>query len=134
MYSPLFKRSLIIAIDFDGTIVEDRYPFIGRIRPFAFETMEALQIKGHRIILWTHRTGQKLDEAIKFCKNHGIEFYAVNKNYPEEIWNDNDSRKIVADIYIDDCNLGGLPSWGEIYNIICPEEEKSSAIVGNSWW
>lgn len=121
MYSPLFKCSFIIAIDFDGTIVENRYPFIGRIRPFAFEAMEALQIKGHRLILWTHRKGQKLDDAIKFCRSHGIEFYAVNKNYPEEVWNDSDSRKIVADIYIDDNNLGGLPSWGEIYHQICPE-------------
>jgi hydroxymethylpyrimidine pyrophosphatase-like HAD family hydrolase len=123
MFSPLFKSSLIIAIDFDGTIVEHRYPFIGRIRPFAFETMEELQIKGHRLILWTHRTGQKLEEAIKFCKNHGIEFYAVNKNYPEETWDNNDSRKILADIYIDDRNLGGLPDWGEIYKMICPDQE-----------
>lgn len=122
IHLPLFKPSLIIAIDFDGTIVEHRYPFIGRIRPFAFETMEALQIKGHRLILWTHRTGQKLEEAIKFCSNHGIEFYAVNKNYPEEIWDTSDSRKILADIYIDDRNLGGLPQWGEIFKLICPEE------------
>lgn len=134
MFSPLFKRSLIIAIDFDGTIVEHRYPFIGRIRPFAFETMEALQINGHRLILWTHRTGQKLEEAIKFCKNHGIEFYAVNKNYPEEVWDTSDSRKILADIYIDNRNIGGIPSWGEIYKMICPDEERPSVLVGNSWW
>ncbi|HZW40188.1 MAG TPA: hypothetical protein VFF33_12890 [Ignavibacteriaceae bacterium] len=133
MYSTEFKNSLIIAIDFDGTIVEHRYPFIGRIRPFAFETMEAFQKQGHRLILWTHRTGQKLDEAIKFCSNHGIEFYAVNKNYPEETWDINDSRKILADIYIDDRNLGGLPQWGEIYNIVCPPKENT---VSNrkSWW
>lgn len=133
-YPPLFKRSLVIAIDFDGTIVEHRYPFIGRIRPFAFETMEALQIKGHRLILWTHRTGQKLEEAIKFCSNHGIEFYAVNKNYPEEIWDESDSRKILADIYIDDRNLGGLPDWGEIFKLICPEEEVNLQKVTKFRW
>ena len=128
MFSPLFKSSLLIAIDFDGTIVENRFPFIGRIRPFAFETMEALQIKGHRLILWTPRTGQKLDEAIKFCRNHGIEFYAVNKNYPEEIWDNNDSRKILADIYIDDNNIGGIPSWGEIYQQICPDSKMVTSV------
>lgn len=131
---PTFKSSLIIAIDFDGTIVEHRYPFIGRIRPFAFETMDALQLKGHRLILWSHRAGKKLEEAVKFCSSHGIEFYAVNKNYPEEVWNENDSRKILADIYIDDRNLGGVPSWGEIYKIICPEEEIRQKRVKKSWW
>lgn len=133
-FPPKFKRSLVIAIDFDGTIVEHRYPFIGRIRPFAFETMEALQVKGHRLILWTHRTGQKLDEAVKFCHNHGIEFYAVNKNYPEEAWDTSDSRKILADIYIDDMNFGGIPQWGEIFNIICSEEELSLIQETKSWW
>lgn len=129
-----FKPSLVIAIDFDGTIVEHRYPFIGKIRPFAFETLEALQVKGHRLILWSHRSGKKLDEAVKFCSHHGIEFYAVNKNYPEEIWNDNDSRKILADIYIDDRNLGGILPWGEIYKIICPEEQMIFAKKKKSWW
>lgn len=129
-----FKPSLVIAIDFDGTIVEHRYPFIGKIRPFAFETLEALQVNGHRLILWTHRAGKKLDEAVKFCSSHGIEFYAVNKNYPEEVWDEDDSRKILADIYIDDRNLGGLPSWGEIYKLICPEDESFNVKGKKSWW
>lgn len=129
-----FKTSLIIAIDFDGTIVEHRYPFIGKIRPFAFETLEALQVNGHRLILWSHRAGKKLDEAVKFCSSHGIEFYAVNKNFPEEIWNEDDSRKILADIYIDDRNLGGIPSWGEIYQMICPDEELPTKKIKKSWW
>ena len=134
-FRPSFKPSLVIAIDFDGTIVEHRYPFIGKIRPFAFETMEALQVKGHRLILWSHRAGAKLDEAVKFCRSHGIEFYAVNKNFPEEIWEGTDSRKILADIYIDDRNLGGLPSWGEIYKMICPEEEISLSVNNKkAWW
>lgn len=129
-----FKPSLVIAIDFDGTIVEHRYPFIGKIRPFAFETLEALQVKGHRLILWSHRAGKKLDEAVKFCNAHGIEFYAVNKNYPEEVWSENDSRKILADIYIDDRNLGGIPTWGEIFQMICPEEDIIRVKVKKSWW
>lgn len=130
----LFKPSLVIAIDFDGTIVEHRYPFIGKIRPFAFETLEALQVKGHRLILWSHRADKKLAEAVNFCRSHGIEFYAVNKNYPEEIWNENDSRKILADIYIDDRNIGGIPTWGEIFKMICPEEDIIPAKIKKSWW
>lgn len=131
---PFFKESLVIAIDFDGTIVENRYPFIGKVRPFAFETMEALQSEGHRLILWSHRTGKRLDEAVIFCSMHGIEFYAINKNYPEESWDENDSRKILADIYIDDQNLGGIPSWGEIYTIICPEKETITEPLKKPWW
>lgn len=133
-FRPSFKPSLVIAIDFDGTIVEHRYPTIGKIRPFAFETLESLQEKGHRLILWSHRSGKKLEEAVTFCRSHGIEFYAVNKNYPEEVWNENDSRKILADIYIDDRNLGGIPSWGEIYKAICPEEQTISDERKKSWW
>ena len=125
---------MIIANDFDGTIVEHRYPAIGRIRPFAFEALKALQAKKHRLILWTYRAGKELEEAVEFCRSHGVEFYAVNKNYPEEEWDPSDSRKILADLYIDDRNIGGLPSWGEIYNIICPEKNINSVEVSRSWW
>ncbi len=124
---------MIIAVDFDGTIVEHRYPSIGRIRFFAFETLKALQAKDHLLILWSHRAADQLEEAVSFCRSNGIEFYAVNKNYPEEEWNENDSRKIFADIYIDDRNLGGIPEWGEIYQMICPEEE-NPASKPKPWW
>jgi hydroxymethylpyrimidine pyrophosphatase-like HAD family hydrolase len=120
---------MIIAIDFDGTIVEHRYPAIGRVIPFAFETMHALQEKRHRLILWTHRTGKELEEAINFCESKGLIFYAVNQNYPGEKWSENDSRKILADYYIDDRTPGGLPSWGEIFQLICPEEELPDKVV-----
>jgi len=124
---------MIIAIDFDGTIVEHKYPLIGRIRPFAFETLKALQSKKHQLILWSHRSGEELEAAVTFCSKHGLEFYAVNKNYPEEEWNENDSRKILADLYIDDRNLGGILSWGEIYKLICPEEDKTVKSA-KAWW
>jgi len=129
-----FKPSLIIAIDFDGTIVEHRYPAIGRTRPLAFQTLKALQANGHRLILWSHRAGKKLEEAVNFCSAHGVEFYAVNKNFPEEIWEGTDSRKILADIYIDDRNLGGVPSWVEILKMICPEEVLDSSKFNTPWW
>jgi hydroxymethylpyrimidine pyrophosphatase-like HAD family hydrolase len=106
----------IIAVDFDGTIVEDRYPEIGRPTLFAFETLKKLQEDGHRLILWTYRVQDKLDAAVAFCKDNGIEFYAVNQSYPgEDIHDPNNSRKIHADVFIDDRNWGGLPDWGEIY-------------------
>ncbi|RRO18852.1 BT0820 family HAD-type phosphatase [Flavobacteriaceae bacterium 14752] len=108
-----------IAVDFDGTIVESRYPDIGKPKLFAFETLQKLQNEGYLLILWTYRYGKKLDEAVDFCKSKGLEFYAVNKSYPEEKFSVSDmSRKINADIFIDDRNLGGMYSWGEIYNII----------------
>ena len=112
------KNTKILAIDFDGTIVEDAYPKIGKPRIFAFETLKKLQEKGHRLILWTYRSGQKLQEAVDFCAENGIEFYAVNKSYPEEILDDSISRKIHADIFIDDRNFGDLPDWGQVYQDI----------------
>ena len=112
------KNHLIIAVDFDGTIVEDAYPSIGQAKIFAFETLKELEKDGHRLILWTYRNGQKLQDAVDFCKKNGIEFYAVNKNYPEEIFEGKVSRKINANIFIDDRNIGGMLSWGEIYRQI----------------
>ncbi len=112
------KNHLIIAVDFDGTIVEDAYPSIGQPKMFAFETLKELEKDGHRLILWTYRNGKKLDEAVEFCKKNGIEFYAVNKNYPEEVFEGKVSRKINANIFIDDRNIGGMLRWGEIYRQI----------------
>lgn len=110
---------MIIAIDFDGTIVEHRYPEIGKEFPFAFDTLKLLRKEGHRLILWTVREGKLLDEAVQFCRERGVEFYAVNSNYPEERpGHENYSRKLKADIFIDDRNLGGMIDWGSIYRII----------------
>ena len=125
---------MIIAIDFDGTIVEHRFPAIGRTRPHAFKVLKALQERNHRLILWTYRSGPRLDEAVTFCHSHGIEFYAVNKNFPEEEWHEDDSRKILADMYIDDRNIGGIPSWEDIFKIICPDEEMSFVSEKKAWW
>ena len=116
---------MIIAIDFDGTIVEDRYPEIGNERPFAIDTLKMLIQEQHRLILWTVREGKELEEAVDWCRQRGVEFYAVNKDFPEENeeLNRSFSRKIKADIFIDDRNVGGLPDWGAIYRII--KEKKS---------
>lgn len=112
----------ILAIDFDGTIVESRYPKIGKPMIFAFETLKKLQNEGFILILWTYRSGEYLDEAVEFCKDHGIEFYAVNKSYPEEEFDDSISRKIAADFFIDDRNIGGFIGWGNVYKELMGEE------------
>ncbi len=117
-----------IAVDFDGTIVEHAYPAIGREKMFAFQTLKELQKHGCLLILWTYRTGKELDEAVEFCRINGIEFYAVNKNYPEEIMDENVSRKINADIFIDDRNLGGFPGWSEAWQIIDPDNYNKNLI------
>lgn len=105
---------MIIAVDFDGTIVEHKFPKIGKPLPFAFDVLKKLREKGHILILWTFRAGKELEDAVEFCRQNGIEFYAINKNHPEEVFSDKISRKILADIYIDDRNFGGFAGWGVI--------------------
>lgn len=115
---------MTIAVDFDGTIVEHRYPEIGREIPFAIDTLKMLTKEGHRLILWSVREGHLLEEAVKWCRERGVEFYAVNKDYPEESREDkNYSRKLKVEMFIDDRNVGGLPDWGVIYKMIT--EKKS---------
>ena len=113
---------MTIAIDFDGTIVEHRYPEIGREIPFAIETLKRLIKDGHKLILWTVREGELLQDAVDWCSAKGVHFYKVNR-----YWDENDdeeyssstsghhkySRKIKADLFID-----GLPEWTAIYDII----------------
>jgi len=72
----------------------------------------------YQLILWTVREGSLLKEAVEYCRDRGLEFYAVNSNYPEESKDNSEPRKLQADIFIDDRNLGGLPDWGVIYRMI----------------
>ncbi|MGM9705911.1 MAG: hypothetical protein ACI3YB_08010, partial [Prevotella sp.] len=91
---------MTIAVDFDGTIVENKYPAIGEEMPFATETLRMLINERHRLILWTVREGRALEEAVNWCRERGVEFYAVNKDFPEEKaeHNRNYSRKIKAEL------------------------------------
>ena len=122
-------QNLKIAIDFDGTIVEHEYPKIGKDKLFAFETLRELQKHGALLILWTIRVGKELDEALEYCRNKGIEFYAVNKNYPEEEFENSVSRKINADVYIDDKNVGGFPGWSTIWQHLSLYEEMEKEVA-----
>lgn len=111
---------MIIAVDFDGTIVEHQYPAIGKELPYAIDVLKKLQEEKHRLILWTVREGKLLEDAVNFCRERGLEFYAVNRDYPEEEKGKNShyTRKLKADLWIDDRNLGGLPDWGTIYEMV----------------
>lgn len=118
----MMGKSLVIAVDFDGTVVEHKYPAIGKEMPFAFATLKELQKRGHRLIMWTYRHGKELDAAVEYCRQNGIEFYAINSSFPEERFDPNTaSRKLDCDMFIDDRNVGGFLGWGEIFNIIHPE-------------
>lgn len=129
------RKAYTIAVDFDGTIVEHQYPQIGKELPFAIDTLKALQDKGHKLILWTYRTGEELEQAVDFCRKRGLEFYAVNRNYPEEKFSVETGRKILADIYIDDRNFGGMPTWTHIFQKLHPEASFSTeGDKKKKWW
>ena len=97
---------MTIAVDFDGTIVENKYPQIGELQSGAQVTLQRLHREGHKIIIWTCRSGERLVEAVNFLLWHGIPFDQVNDNLRENIEQyGGNSRKVCADIYIDDRNL-----------------------------
>ena len=110
----------IIAVDFDGTLCKDRWPGIGKPNTELFAALilakKELQAK---VILWTCRRGDLLSEAVAFCKEYGLKFDAINENLPEVIeWMHGDSRKIYADLYIDDRNAIDPSSSKKILNSI----------------
>ena len=106
---------MIIAIDFDGTIVEHDYPRIGIANPGAREVMRDLVNKGHQIILFTMRSGDKLQEAVNYIQNElFIPLYGVNENPTQKEWTL--SPKAYAHVYIDDAALGCPMREAEVVN------------------
>ena len=97
------KGKRIIAVDFDGTLHTGTWPEIGDVNMTVFNFCRNEQLNGSRLILWTNRDGEQLEDAVAWCKERGLEFDAINENLPEliELYG-NDCRKINADIYIDD--------------------------------
>ena len=94
---------MIIAVDFDGTLCKNAWPDIGEPRDGMIRYLKHRQRNGDKLILWTNRTGERLEDAVKWCKVQGIEFDAVNGNIPDVVqmygW---DCRKVYADVYLDD--------------------------------
>lgn len=93
----------VIAIDFDGTLCENKYPEIGLPRWGVIFKALSEQENGAALILWTCRTGKELNDAVDACAKWGLTFDAVNKNLPSwvDTWN-NDPRKVGATEYWDD--------------------------------
>lgn len=100
------KLPYIIAVDFDGTLCENKFPDIGEPKQDVIKMVQEYKEKGWKIILWTCRNYEFLDRAVMWCMRHGLEFDAINKNLPEvqEIFG-GDTRKVFADLYLDDKNV-----------------------------
>lgn len=96
----------IVAVDFDGTIVSDKYPEIGQTNLEMVSVLHQLTGQGVELILWTCRDDKQLQEAVDFCAGLGLKFAAVNENHPavKSLFN-NDTRKVYADLYIDDKSI-----------------------------
>lgn len=100
------KTRRIIAVDFDGTLCEEKWPEIGEPNEEIIHYLKKRQTDGDKLILWTCRVGEKLERAVRWSMDHGLRFDAVNENLPEVLeWMGGDSRKIFADEYIDDRNV-----------------------------
>lgn len=108
---------MIFAIDFDGTIVEHKYPKIGDLLPGARRIINALYNKGHYIIIWTCRLEPELTEMINFLKTMRIKYHKVNENAPLKLLGYKPDPKVFANVYIDDLNLGGFPGWNHVQKL-----------------
>ena len=98
--------SVIYAVDFDGTLCEENWPDIGAPNLTLIEFLKKTRKEGGEVILYTMREGAKLDEAVKWCKNHGLYFDAINDNLPRiKALFGNNPRKVFANFYIDDHNV-----------------------------
>ncbi len=104
------EKSKYICVDFDGTIVTHDFPEIGKDVPYAIETLKALQDNGQKIILFTMRADEYLDEAVDYLKKRGIELYGINTNPTQKSWTN--SPKAYGHIYIDDAAVGCPLQWG----------------------
>lgn len=94
----------IIAIDFDGTVVDHRYPDVGPTLPGAVEKIKEISARGVKIILWTMRSGKELADAVKWYADNGIPLFGVNENPEQKSWTQ--SPKAYAHLYIDDAAFG----------------------------
>ena len=109
---------MIIAVDFDGVLHSGKFPEIGAMVPYASDIINQLRADGHYVILWTCRSGNELLDAINWCFEHKIYFDRINDNNPDNIREyGGNTRKVYADLYIDDKNAEMIP-WPDIYEFI----------------
>ena len=95
---------MIIAVDFDGTVVEHKYPEVGNDVPYAEEVLNKLIKNNHQLILFTMRSGKELQDAVDWYKEKNIPLYGINTNPTQKNWTQ--SPKAYAQLYIDDAGLG----------------------------
>lgn len=129
-------NSKIIAVDFDGTLCENKWPEIGKPHTDVIEYVKKRKNAGDKLILWTNRVEEKLDAAVQWCREQGIAFDAINANLPEIVKSfGSDTRKIFANEYIDDRNRligscrekSNMELWVENeVRIACEHERKAS--------
>lgn len=100
---------MIIAVDFDGVLCQNKFPEIGAPNKAMLKYLYSRKLDGDKLILWTCRSGEDLDNAVEWCGKYGLRFDAVNDNLQENIdMYHNNSRKVYANVYIDDQNA---PEW-----------------------
>lgn len=110
---------MIIAIDFDGVIVTDCFPEIGTPLIDMPGVMNRLYNKGHILIINTCRSGKYAGEAKTALHEMNIPYHYFNENCPKRTAEyGQDCRKISADLYIDDKNLGGFPGWLAVHHMV----------------
>ncbi|MBC8147438.1 MAG: hydrolase [Bacteroidetes bacterium] len=106
---------LVVAVDFDGTIVEHDFPRIGNPLPNAFKALKELQKMGHILILWTCRTNDYLREAADYCEQNSVKFDYLNDNASGSFKDKSFAYpKIYYDVCIDDRNIGGFIGWDNV--------------------
>lgn len=104
----------ILAVDFDGTLVKDQFPFIGEINRNVWDLVVQAQKNGYKLILWTCRNGEALQDAVEFCSSNGLHFDAINENIDEiKVLYGGDTRKVFADMYLDDRNVNFVTESGD---------------------
>lgn len=128
-------KSLLIAVDFDDTVVRnDRWPQVGQELPRALWALKALYEAGHRIQIWTCRHGEALALAKQWLDEREVPYERINENCPVLIEKWADTRKMAADIYIDDRNLRGLPHWGSIPSLVAEHVRQLEAREREKAW
>lgn len=116
---------MIIAVDFDGTLHTGNWPGIGAPAPYAKEVMQGLKDEGHYLIIWTCRERERQTEMVNWLLENGIPFDRINEHKPGSVeLYGYASRKVYAHLYIDDKQVGGLPTWSEIYDYVRQKEEE----------
>lgn len=116
-----------IAVDFDGTVVDHRYPTIGKEVPYAVSVLKSLIKEGHQIILFTMRSGYTLGDAIKWFGERGISLYGIQWDPTQHKWTQ--SNKCYADVYIDDAALGCPLIQVEGFNRPCVDWTKIREMI-----